>query len=154
MSYIKKNLIKDENIIHISKYHWIIFFNFWLIILFLFSILWLFSSQSIFEYTIGYVILGYVITIILRTLINIITTEFVITNKRVIIKEGLISKYFVELLLSKIEGINVYQSIFGRILGYGSIHINTIGGDYEPFNRIKYPMMFRKKVLEQMENNV
>jgi uncharacterized membrane protein YdbT with pleckstrin-like domain len=76
------------------------------------------------------------------------TSEFVITNKRVIIKVGLISRRTLEMNLNKIETINVNQGILGRMLGYGTIVIIGSGGTKESFNGISDPLTFRKKCME------
>ena len=53
-----------------------------------------------------------------------------------------------EMNLSKIERVNVDQSIMGRILNYGSITIIGTGGTKEVFNDIASPMKFRKAFQE------
>ena len=50
--------------------------------------------------------------------------------------------------LSKIESVNIDQSILGRILGYGTIHIIGTGGTKEAFPQIQKPLEFRKKFQE------
>ena len=50
--------------------------------------------------------------------------------------------------LTKIESVNVDQSILGRILGYGTIGIIGTGGTKEQFNDIRKPLTFRKKFQE------
>ena len=74
--------------------------------------------------------------------------EFAVTNKRVIVKTGLISRRTLEMNLSKIESVNVDQSIMGRILGYGTITIIGTGGTRESFPKIAEPLLFRKKFQE------
>lgn len=76
------------------------------------------------------------------------TTELVITNRRIIAKFGLISRYTIEINLSKVESISVSQSIFGRLLDYGDIEIVGTGGTREPIQSISKPILFRKKVDE------
>jgi uncharacterized membrane protein YdbT with pleckstrin-like domain len=73
-----------------------------------------------------------------------------VTNKRVLIKTGLIRRHSLETLLSKIESIGVAQSILGRILGFGTIVISGTGGSKEPFHKIADPMQFRRRVQEQI----
>jgi uncharacterized membrane protein YdbT with pleckstrin-like domain len=50
--------------------------------------------------------------------------------------------------LSKIESVNVDQSILGRMLGYGTIRIIGTGGTREEFPNISNPIEFRKKFQE------
>src|SRR5688572_31727842 len=78
------------------------------------------------------------------------TSEFAVTNKRVVIKVGWLRRRTVETMLSKVEGINVEQSIIGRLLGYGSIIITGTGGSQEPFRNIGDPFEFRRQVQAQV----
>jgi uncharacterized membrane protein YdbT with pleckstrin-like domain len=119
--YIDNNLIKDEYIVYETNYHWILYFNH------------LISS---------------VITLGIYPYLVSKFSEFGITNKRLIIKTGILSRRTLELNLSKIESVNVNQSILGRILGYGSIGVIGTGGTKEYFVSIKNPLEFRRKLQE------
>jgi uncharacterized membrane protein YdbT with pleckstrin-like domain len=76
------------------------------------------------------------------------TTELVITNRRIIAKFGLISRYTIEINLPKVESISVSQSILGRMLDYGNLQIVGTGGTKEPILYISQPLMFRRKFDE------
>lgn len=117
--YINNNLIRDERVALETSYHWIIFFS-----------------------------LRALLTLFIAPLIDRFTDEFAITNKRVIIKTGLFSRKTFEMNLSKIESVNVDQSILGRILGYGTIKIVGSGGTKEVFPNIRKPLAFRKTFQE------
>ena len=84
-------------------------------------------------------------------LIRYKTTELVITNKKIIAKFGFISRETIELLLPKIESIQVNQSIPGRILNYGSIIASGAGNPQAPVPGIGNPIEFRKKFMEIQE---
>jgi uncharacterized membrane protein YdbT with pleckstrin-like domain len=81
------------------------------------------------------------------------TSEYAITNKRVIIKVGLIRRRTIEMNISKIESINVDQTILGRILGYGDIAIVGTGGTKETFDTVSSPIQFRKK-FQELQNEL
>lgn len=83
-------------------------------------------------------------------IINLKTSEFGITNKRVIVKIGFIRRDSLEVLLNKVEGIQVNQGILGRIFGFGSITITGTGGAKNPFHNITAPLKFRKIAQEQI----
>jgi uncharacterized membrane protein YdbT with pleckstrin-like domain len=117
--YVDNNLIRDERVELETTYHWIIFFS-----------------------------IRALLTLFIAPLIDRYSDEFAITNKRVIIKTGLISRKTFEMNLSKIESVNVDQGILGRILGYGTIGIVGSGGTKEVFPNIKNPLGFRKKFQE------
>jgi uncharacterized membrane protein YdbT with pleckstrin-like domain len=118
-TYVNNHLIREESVVFETKYHWIIFI----------------TLRGIF-------------TLFLAPVIDRWQSEFVITNRRIIIKTGFISRKTVEMNLSKIESVNVDQSVFGRILGYGSISIIGTGGTNETFHNIAKPIEFRKAFQE------
>ena len=118
-NYVNNNLIKDEQVELETTYHWIIFIS-----------------------------LRAILTLFIAPLIDRYTDEFAITNKRIIFKTGLISRKTFEMNLSKIESVNVDQSILGRILGYGTIKIVGSGGTQEILSKIRKPLEFRKKFQE------
>src|SRR5206468_8290780 len=74
------------------------------------------------------------------------TSEFAVTNKRVMIKVGWIRHRTMETMLSKVEAIGVEQSIMGRMLNFGSITVTGTGGTKEPFRKIARPLEFRRQV--------
>ena len=77
------------------------------------------------------------------------STELAVTNKRVVIKAGLISRRTIEMNLAKIENIQVDRGIFGPIFGYGKVTVVGTGGTREPFCFIADPLEFRKAVQAQ-----
>ncbi|HAS85406.1 MAG TPA: hypothetical protein DCS31_01200 [Candidatus Competibacteraceae bacterium] len=119
MSYVKTNLGRNEQVVYQTHLHWMIF-----------------------------VTLKALLTLFLWPLFQRATSEFAITNKRVIIKVGFISRRTLEMNLNKIESVNVDQSFWGRIFGYGTIVVIGTGGTREPFQVISNPMAFRKKFQE------
>jgi hypothetical protein len=78
------------------------------------------------------------------------SSEFSITNKRVVIKTGWIRRNTHETMLSKVETIGVDQSLFGRLLDYGTITVVGTGGSTEPFRNIASPLEFRRQVQAQV----
>jgi len=146
VSYIEKNLMSGENILYRSKLHWIVF---------LWPVLWFAAAIIVFVKggdTVavgGFFILMALITGI-ASFIGYATSEFGVTNKRVIVKVGFIRRNSLEVLLNKVEGIQVSQGILGRILDFGSITVSGTGGTKDPFHKIDAPLEFRKKVQEQI----
>ena len=78
------------------------------------------------------------------------STELSVTNRRVMVKTGIVLRHTMEILLSKVESIEVDQTIMGRILGFGSIVVRGTGGTPEPIQLIDNPQEFRKQVQEQI----
>ena len=75
------------------------------------------------------------------------------TNKRVISKKGFLRRDTSELKLSKLETIEIKQSIIGRILKFGKIICVGTGGSETYINNISNPLEFRKQFLEYTDKN-
>lgn len=80
------------------------------------------------------------------------TTELVVTNKRLIAKSGLIKRQAIEMTLSKIESLQVSQSIMGRMLNYGTIIISGAGNPQARLPNISAPLIFRKTFNQIVED--
>ena len=146
MSYIEKNLMNGENIVYRTKLHWVVFL--WPVIWFVVAIMF-FSGGGDVAAAGGLFILIAILTGI-ASFINFKTSEFGITNKRFVIKVGFIRRNSLEVLLNKVEGIQVNQGILGRILGFGSITVSGTGGTKNQFHKIDAPLEFKKRAQEQI----
>ncbi len=83
----------------------------------------------------------------LRAWIRRLGTEIAVTNYRVIYRRGLISRNTVEMNMSKIETVDVEQSIWGRLFDYGTVVIRGSGGTFEPLVGIEHPLQLRNTIL-------
>uniref|UniRef100_A0A7C4PJ61 PH domain-containing protein n=1 Tax=Anaerolinea thermolimosa TaxID=229919 RepID=A0A7C4PJ61_9CHLR len=97
-------------------------------------------------------LLFYSILLGLQSLILIFTTEFAITNRRVIAKSGFIRRHTLEMLLAKIESVSVNQNILGRLLNFGTVTVTGTGGTKESFRAIVDPVGVRKKINQIIED--
>ena len=79
------------------------------------------------------------------------STELAVTNRRVTVKSGVVLRHTMEILLSKVESIEVDQTIAGRILGFGSVVVRGTGGTPEPLAMIADPLEFRRQVQSQID---
>ena len=77
------------------------------------------------------------------------TSEFGVTDKRVVIKVGLVRRRTLELLLRQIEAISVDQSVPGRLFNYGTVSLSGTGGVKETFHAIARPLEFRRAIQAQ-----
>ena len=79
--------------------------------------------------------------------IQIGITEFAVTNKRVIYKRGFIWRQTAEMNMDKVEAVDVMQSIPGRLLDYGTIHVKGTGAGIEHLHRIASPIALRNAII-------
>jgi uncharacterized membrane protein YdbT with pleckstrin-like domain len=66
------------------------------------------------------------------------------------VKTGVLQRRTVEMMLSKIEGVGVDQTLFGRIGNYGTVIVSGTGGTKEVFDEIADPLEFRRQVQTQL----
>ena len=145
MSYIGENLLPDEHVVYRAELHWIIFAR---AILVLVVGLVLVFVPRIGQASLVVLLLG--VVMLVPPFVAYRTTELGVTNKRVIVKTGLIRRRTLELLLRQVEAISVDQSLLGRLLGFGSITLTGTGGVREVFHRVRDPLELRRRIHGQV----
>jgi uncharacterized membrane protein YdbT with pleckstrin-like domain len=162
MSYVDSNLVPGETVIYETRLHWVMLSHIFLGLLLLalpgsallyyaFSHMELESRNlHIFEGA-GAALLFFALVVILIGMVRRNATEMAVTNRRVVIKTGLGSRKTIEMLLNKVESIEVSEAAFGRMLGYGTIVVIGTGGTPEPFHKVAHPLEFRSQVQQQIE---
>lgn len=126
MSYIKKTLISDEKIVATFKLHWIVYLKYILFWWLFFPIIWLIQALFI---------------------------EYALTTKRVVSKEGVISRNTEEMRLAKAETIEVKQGILGRILGYGTVIVTGTGSSYVAFKTVADPLKVKRHIDSELDGH-
>jgi uncharacterized membrane protein YdbT with pleckstrin-like domain len=86
---------------------------------------------------------GAIVRVVLYT-----TTEFAVTNKRVIAKVGFLHRRSLEVNLDKIESVTVNQSLTGRLLGFGTLRVRGTGSTDEFLGGIARVMAFREQIQQ------
>lgn len=133
MSYISNNLKNNEKLIFKSSqsikslFFWSFIFGFIGLVLVLLKGFVVIMGVSSTGYNLYLIYWAVLLFFVIKNLITYFTTEYGITNTRVISKDGLIRRDIEEINLSSIESINVNQTIIGRLLNYGTIVISGRG---------------------------
>ena len=93
-----------------------------------------------------------ILLLLVRLKINVLDKcrEFVVTNKRIIIKYGIVSRELKEYRYEKVESCDVKQNVLGRILQYGSIIILGVGGSGNKEHYVKNPFAFRQYIIDRI----
>jgi len=145
MSYVDRNLLEGEHVVFRTRLHWLVFIGPVLLTVFvLLPVAWMLSHGK--WSGLAWIPVGVGLIILLAAFIKRHSSDFAVTNKRVMMKLGVFRTRSIELLLSKIEAISVDQSLLGRIFGYGNIVVTGSGGTREPFSTIQSPLAFRRAV--------
>ncbi|HEX3928150.1 MAG TPA: PH domain-containing protein [Gemmatimonadales bacterium] len=145
MSYIDRHLLPGEVVTFRTRLHWKLYVVPGLIAIILIGgAVWAFSSHQAIALKVAPLVVAALVLLV--PWLHRASSEFAVTNKRVVIKLGVLTTRSMELLLPKVEGITVTQSMFGRIFGYGEIVVTGSGGTQEPFDGIQAPLDFRQAV--------
>ena len=153
MRYVRRVLQPGETIVYSTKLHWIIYWRAILLLIvciILAGAAWYMADNKNLSLALGiaaviFALLG--LSLALRIFIRRWTTELAVTDRRVIYKEGLIARRTLEMNRSRVESVDVYQTILGRILGYGTITLRGTVGSLEPMHTIDDPLTFRSHII-------
>src|SRR2546423_7272461 len=151
MSYVQRVLQPGETVVHQSRLHPLIFLP---------ALIWLLIALALLvastQTTDDRINIALIATAVLfgvlalaswaRAAIRRATTELAITDRRVIYKSGLLSRHTLEMNRSKVESVDVDQSILGRIFSFGTIVVRGTGGSLEPIRLIRDPFAFRSHI--------
>jgi uncharacterized membrane protein YdbT with pleckstrin-like domain len=150
MSYVQKILEPGESVTHVTRTHWLVYLP--AIFLLLLGIVVLASSSYVSaDFAAVPKIAGAMLILLaaiswLPAFIRRWTTELAVTNRRIVFKSGLFRRHTMEMNMSKVESVDVDQSVMGRILDYGTVTIRGTGGGIEPMRNIANPIAFRNRV--------
>ena len=79
-----------------------------------------------------------------------ISTELVVTNRRVIAKYGFIATTTFELMIDRVEGANIDQTVLGRMLGFGTVMVHGTGGGISPIDHVANPYAFHACLMRAL----
>ena len=163
MSYIDSHLVPGETVIYETRLHWMVMLGHIVLGCFLLALpgaflIYYAASQTGLDPTTLHIMEGGGVALLLCGVIAIVmglvrrnATEMALTNRRVVIKTGMVGRTTIEMLLNKVESIEVKETALGRMLGYGTIVVIGTGGTPEPFHKIAHPLEFRSQVQQQIE---
>ena len=142
MSYLEKSLTSGEEIKLTINYHWFAYVSVVGFFLIGFIFLPIFLPFTAFFFLVS-----------LLSYLNIRFTEQGLTTKKSILKKGVISVKTEELLITKTETVEMNQSVFGRIFGYGNVKPTGTGSSSLTFEMIVDPLGVKKSIEELVSSN-
>jgi len=163
LSYVEKHLIPGELVQYQTKLHWIVMLGHAALAVLLdllaigvvigWAVLGTKAKGSsipavVYLFALACFVIGgalFFIGILKRN-----ATEMAVTNKRVIVKTGIVDRRTIEILLSRIESVAVEEPALGRLMGYGTVIVRGTGGTPEVFSKIYHPLEFREQVQRQI----
>ena len=153
MAYTDRILGQDEQVLHRTRLHWIIFL--WPGLCLLAALF----AMPLINDLLATRIPGLVLAILAAawfggTYLEHLLEEHVVTNKRVISRWGILRRDVFAYPLRQIDGIDVRQGLLARLFGYGTVEIHTSAETHGTTGRrfISEPERWRTHILEAIDN--
>jgi uncharacterized membrane protein YdbT with pleckstrin-like domain len=157
-SYLKNLLGENEQILFVTRQHWIVLLAeilaesilavaLFVLITLVWS-LWLPNPLVL----IGYLLLIVPLLSLWRDVLIWRNRQYIITNRRVVQIAGVFNKDVTDSSLEKVNDVKLEQSFLGRLLDYGNIEILTaseLGANN--FRLIAHPIRFKTAMLNAKE---
>ncbi|HMK59742.1 MAG TPA: PH domain-containing protein [Dissulfurispiraceae bacterium] len=147
MSYVDKHLLRDEMVLYRTQLHWKVYAIPVICAAITLGILVIVINKAGYSYFEVFFLIPATVLFISAYLTRS-SSEFAVTNRRVMMKTGVIRTASLEILLNKVEAISVNQNLLGKILNYGDIVITGSGGTKELYRGIEGPLGLRNAVQE------
>jgi uncharacterized membrane protein YdbT with pleckstrin-like domain len=130
VSYLEQSLSAGEKVEGVFKLHWTAWLAVWL-----------------------WALLVVTLPIALYVYLRLKFQEQGVTNKRVVLKKGIIGRQTEEMKLKSIETVEIDQGVLGRMLGFGSVRVTGRGVSDIVFRGIDDPMAV-KRAIESIGNPI
>ena len=128
VAYIEESLSAGEKIESLFKLHWFAWVPMWL---------WVILGIPTF---------GLTLFIALYEFLRLKFTEQGVTNKRVILKTGIIGRKTEEMKLSSIETVEIDQGVWGRLFGFGTVKVTGRGISDVVYKGMADPMAVKRQI--------
>jgi len=164
MAYYSKVLLPDEQVCTVGRLHWAVYLRSWffLVLAALAGIAAQYYRSAeidagealslglpVMLAAVGAIFLGIGLVSGFGAWVRRSTTEIVVTDRRIIYKVGFIRRRTMEMNMTKVETVDVEQSIAGRILNFGTILVRGSGTSYEPLSMVANPLALRTAIVAQ-----
>jgi uncharacterized membrane protein YdbT with pleckstrin-like domain len=150
MNYVRRVLQPGETVVHLTRIHPIIFLTamLWFVaaVALLIASLTVQGDLHIGAEALAIFCLIFALVSALPALVRRLSTELVVTDRRVIYKSGVLARHSLEMNRSKVESVDVDQPFLGRIFGYGTIILRGTGSTFQPIYHIADPLTFRSHI--------
>ena len=144
MSYLQQSLAPGEIIVAVFKLHWSMWIRFWVVI-----VLGMVAVAALVVAQIPWAALAAGVLALLvagHQWLWLRAIEQGVTNRRVVRKTGIVSRTTTELRLASIETVDLRQSFWGRIFGYGNVEITGRGETAMVLDRIAHPVEVKREI--------
>jgi uncharacterized membrane protein YdbT with pleckstrin-like domain len=163
MGYLDSLMGKNEEIVLVTRKHWITIIGAVIVNGILFLVLMAIGSALVgmqlvtgpmawLPLLIAILIALWPLARLVRELLHWWNDYYVVTNRRIVQLQGVINKQTIDSSLDKINDVVLTQSALGRMLGYGDLEILTASEiGVNKLTRIANAIHFKTEMLDQKE---
>ena len=152
MGYIEKNLMNGEQIVYEARQHWIIYLKPFLLLLIAIGLFVIPTKDMALLMQVCMSVVLLVVAAIWA--VNIYGgRKYILTNRRLILKRGILRRESTDLVLRRCEGVSISQTILGRMLNYGDVNVST-GEVANKFVQIENPVQFSSQINQQISQSL
>ena len=159
MGYIEQSLGHNETLIYKARFHWLHYALAAIALVLILSITVAISifvlpvwSPSLVQSVAPWLVCLALLIWLFISMIPVFSTEIGVTNHRLIFKEGWLTRTTDELRLGSIEQVNLRQSFWGQLLGYGQVDVHGTGVDNMYIPPIADPVGFVRAIEDATGN--
>lgn len=136
----------DNNVVYTAKLHWILFLG--PVVLACVAMLVGIKIHQLKEVALLFLLFALVWGGL--TWVNYHFSTLTIKKKQVILRTGMLVRNTIDIPLSKIETIDIRQSVLGSILRYGTLVITGTGGTRHMIGFLDKPLTCRRYIEQLM----
>lgn len=140
------SLNNENNIVYQAHLHLIVFLWPALLLCITAYVAFAYPQLHVLSYIIGLCSLLW----LAATALTYLSSYLIIKNKQVILCTGILMRQTVDIPLSKIECIDIRQSIIGSFLDYGSLVVTGTGGSRQVIDYLNKPLTCRRYIEQLM----
>jgi len=158
MTYVDNNLLPGERVVYRAQLHWSFYLTpmSWLLMSFVLGLWGLTPNQDLmrgFACSLAPILFLGGVAGLGALALAASSTEFAVTDRRIIAKAGVLRRRSIEILLSKVESVGFSQPLLGMIFNYGTVVVAGSGGTREPFRNIANPQELRRQVHWRLQQS-
>lgn len=157
MGYVEKLLVPGEEIVFVTRRHWLALLPTLLIDLGISIVVVAVAVAGMVFLQVTYAPLALLLLFVpvLHFLFQFIqwrSEQCLVTNRRVMEVRGVFNKYVSDTSLEKVNDLVLQQSVLGRLLGYGDLRVIT-GSEagIDRFQRVASPLQLKSAIFTQKE---
>ena len=140
----------EEDVVYVARLHWILFAGPLLLLLSALSVFYVFEVNSLKPLIIFCSLFAWAWGILVWVTYQF--SSLTIKKKQLILRTGLIVRQTVDIPLTRIESIDIRQSILGSLLQYGSLVIIGTGGSRQVIQDLSKPLTCRRYIEQLMHH--